>query len=145
MPAGITIEKAWSDEHLMELRVTVSDGRSAFVQTSYVGYEELEGIHGDLESFSAGLPNGEMRIQFGKFGPDHANGAFRADLRGIGAGRVRISTSQETEFDEFPDGTSATSSAKLHLVVEPAALDRFLPDLRLLAEGHRSEARLDGV
>ena len=138
---GIEIERVWADEHVLELRVTVSDGRAVFVQDSYVGHGQLDDTVSELRAFGAALPGGTLRVQFGTFGPDMGGGAFRGDLRGLDGGRIRITTRQETGYEDEADGGLSTSSAKLHLTVEPAQFDRFLRELTAVARGDATSAR----
>jgi hypothetical protein len=85
-----------------------------------------------------------LDIRFGEFGPEYASGAFHARLHFPAPGRLYVSCRQESDFEEFGKKTVA-SSAALYLVSQPALLDRFIGDLKILASKAESDAFLETV
>ena len=144
MGSGIRLSRIWSDDDVVELKVDVSDGTSRFVNQVYVGHSNLAEIIAGLDTFKDHLHGGTQDVQFGKNGPEYANGAFHARLHFALPGRLHISTRQESDFVEFGEKTVA-SSASLHVVSEPALLDRFIRELRSLASTDDSEAFLEAL
>ena len=141
---GIQLLKSWSDEHLVELRVTVADGASRFVNRVYVGHGELAATISALEKFKGAIHGGLCDVRFGEFGCEYANGAFHARLHYPEPGRLRITCRQETDFEEFGKKTVA-SCATLYIRSEPALLDRFIVEMKTLAAGADDEASLEAV
>ncbi len=144
MDSGIRLTRIWSDNDMVELRITVNDGTSRFVNHVYVGYANLEETISSLETFKDQVHGGLLDLSFGAFGPEYASGAFHARLHFAVPGRLYVSCRQESDYAEFGKKKIA-SSASLHLVSEPALLDRFIRELRRLASTDDSEAFLEAV
>lgn len=144
MTRGIQFEKIWSDDDVIELRVTVSDGTSSFVNEVYVGHGSFADALAALGRFKDQVHGGLLDIRFGEFGPEYANGAFHARFHFPKPGRLYITCRQESDFSEFAQKTVA-SCATLYMASEPVLLDRFMVELNTLASGKREEAFLEAV
>ncbi len=143
---GITLKKVWSDESLVEFEITISDGCSKFCVKVYAGHQSLETLAADLERFAPSIFGGIYDIELGKFGPEYANGAFRARLNFDMEGRGRLFVTVHAESDWYPiSRTHVASRATLYLSSEPGLLDRFVKELRQVHAGTRYEAALECV
>ena len=80
MKPKIALKKIWFDEDITEFLVTVSDGVSTFKSEVYVGYKYLEILIKELNTFKDQIYGGLYDIEMGEFGPEYANGAFKARL-----------------------------------------------------------------
>src|SRR5262249_46020381 len=126
--------------------IATSDGVSYFCVTVYKAQESLDTLIEDLESFKGRLLGGLCDTEFGKFGPEYANGAYQARLNFYPAspGRLRITVKAESDWYEFAETTVANQTI-LHLKSELALLDNFIGDLRKLRAGNSDRAVLNGV
>jgi hypothetical protein len=141
---GIHFTKVWFDDDVIELKIDVSDGISSFSNRVYVGYSALTDVVTELGVFKDRVHGGLLDIQFGKFGPEYANGAFHARLHFSKPGRLYITSKQQSEFGEF-SVTQVASEATLYLKTEPALLDNFISELRSLEAKKREDAHLEGI
>ncbi len=144
MGTGITITRIWEDDDMVELRVRVSDGESNFTNTAYVAYSVLLEAVAALATFKDHVHGGLLDLEFGEFGPEYANGAFRGRFHFSSPGRLLVSCEQESEFEARGRKTVA-SSARLYFWSEPALLDRFITELRHLATTPDTSAELEGI
>jgi hypothetical protein len=144
MKPGIHISKVWSDDDVVELRVSVSDGASVFANQAYVGHAALEDTVSSLNVFKDQVHGGLFDLRFGEFGPEYANGAFHARFHFPAPGRLFVSCEQESGFVEFAKKKVA-SRATLYVKSEPALLDRFVAELRAVAAGTGEEAHLEAI
>ncbi len=145
MKPSITIEKVWSDDDVVKFEVTTSDGCSRFCVKVYAGHEKLESLVADLDSFKRKVYGGIYDVEFGKFGPEYANGAFQARLHfDDGRGHLFITVRAESDWRPFSK-TDVASRATLYLKTEAALLDRFIGELRRVCSGTLSKATLECV
>ncbi|MCY3003640.1 MAG: hypothetical protein NTV21_17730 [Planctomycetota bacterium] len=144
MRRGIEVEQVWSDEHLVELELRVSDGESLTVNRVYVGHEQLTEAAEALARFDDPASGGEFELSFGVFGPEYASGAFCGRFRYFAPGRLLVTCVQEREFREF-GSLNLANSATTHLRSEPALLQRFATELRALAAGMGEVAFLEAI
>jgi hypothetical protein len=144
MNAQIVINKIWFDNDVVELQIRVCDGVSRFSNRVYVGHEVLATVVADLNTFKLGIHGGIYDMNFGAFGPEYANGGFTARLHFYPVGRLKISTYQQSEFQEFTKNKVA-SEARLYLKSEPALLDRFILELASISADTSDEASLECV
>jgi hypothetical protein len=142
MKPQITFKRVWSDEDLVELRIESSDGASSFTTQVYAAHETIRELLSSLETFKTQVHGGLYDVRLGEFGPEYANGAFRARLHFQSRGKLHISVHAQSEFKDFGNKNIA-SEASLYLVSEPALLDRWLEELREMAVGKRAEAVLE--
>jgi hypothetical protein len=146
MKPSIVIEKVWSDDLVVEFEITTSDGWSQFCVRAYVGHKHLETVVADLDRFKSQVYDGIYDIEFGKFGPEFANGAFLARLHFYPEGRGGLFITVRTESDWRPfSKTEVASRATLNLKSEPALLDRFIGELRRIYSGTQDNATFECV
>ena len=144
MDRGIRLSRIWSDDDVVELKIDVADGTSRFVNKVYVGHRDLADVISQLEAFKDHVHGGLLDIRFGEFGSEYANGAFHARLHFPKPGRLFITCSQESEFQEFGRKTVA-SCATMYVCSEPILLDRFIGELKRVASDAEGEAHLEAV
>lgn len=146
MTPSISIEKVWSDDDVMEFEITASDGSSQFCTKVYTGHENLKSMVADLHRFKDEWHGGIYDMEFGKFGPEFANGAFQARLHFNPEGRGGLFITVRAESDWRPfSKTEVASRATLYLKSEPGLLDRFVGELRGLSSGTRDNAVFECV
>jgi hypothetical protein len=68
MDRGIQLLRIWSDDDVVELRVTVANGASRFVNQVYVGHQHLADTISELETFKDHVLGGILDLRFGEFG-----------------------------------------------------------------------------
>jgi len=146
MTPSIAIERVWSDDDVVEFEITTSDGCSQFCVKVYTGHENLKTLVADLDRFKSQVYGGIYDVEFGKFGPEYANGAFQARLRfhPDGRGHLFITVRAESEWHPF-SRTEVASSATLYLKSEPGLLDRFISEIRSVANGSHEKAEFECV
>ena len=143
MSSGISFNKIWFDEDLIEFEISISDGVSLFCTKVYVGHQTFDELIADLNRFKSQIYGGICDLRLGEFGPEYASGAFHARLHfhKPGRGRLFITVSAQSEWSEFTE-TKVASQATLYLTSEPALLDNFIEELKRLHEGKENEATL---
>ncbi len=144
MKPGITLAKIWFDHDAIELNICVSDGTSFFSNQVYVDHATLTDTVSDLEVFRPRVHGGLLDVQFGRFGPEWANGAFHARFHLLSPGRLCVTCKQESSFESFAEKTVA-SRATLYLRSQPVLLDRFIAELQALSSGESEEAHLEAI
>jgi hypothetical protein len=144
MKAGIHLKKLWFDNDVVRLKIESSDGESLFSNEAYVGHEDLNHLVTGLSTFKHHMHGGIYDITFGSFGPEYASGAFRARLHYQPLGKILISVTAQSEFQQFGIKTVA-SEATLYLWTEPALLDNFTAELDALRLGKRDDAKLEAA
>jgi hypothetical protein len=146
MTPSIVLAKVWSDDDVVEFAITTSDGCSQFFVKVYVGHEKLESLAADLDSFKGQVYGGIYDMEFGKFGPEYANGAFQARLHfhPKGQGHLYITVRAESDWRQFST-TDVASQVTLYLKSEPALLDRFIGELRRVWSGTQDKATFECV
>ena len=97
--------------------------------------------------FSKSVSLGEIYdIEFGKFGPEYASGAFHARLHFDMEGRGQLFVTVHAESDWYTfSRTHVASRATLYLRTEPGLLDRFIEELRRVSSGTQDKAELECV
>ena len=108
MDRGIQLSRIWSDEDIVELRVTVADGASRFVNHVYVGNRHLGETISELDSFKDHIHGGILDVRLGEFGCEYASGAFHARLHYPKPGSLYVTCRQESDFEEFGKKTVAS-------------------------------------
>ena len=142
MKQGIIFKNIWHDEDMYEFQITSSDGLSIFINEVYVGYGEYDELISDLEIFKDQIHGGIYDIEFSSFGPEYASGAFNARLHFQDRGKIHVSISAQSEFEDFGKKNVA-SEVKLYFITEPALLDNFIRDLKQLKSGQSEEVYLE--
>jgi len=144
MKPGILLTKIWSDDDMVELKIDVSDGVSAFSNKIYVGYSDFADNVSRLDAFKDHVHGGLVDIRFGEFGPEYASGALHARFHFPKPGRLYITCHQESGFEDFAIKKVA-SEATLYLKTEPALLDNFISQLKALDARKREDAYLEAI
>jgi hypothetical protein len=132
---------------MVEFEITTPDGGSQSHIRAYAGHDQLESmLVADLDRFKSQVYGGIYDMEFGKFGPEYANGAFQARLHFNPNGRGHPVITVQTESDWHPfSKTDVASRAALHLKTEPGLPDRFIEELRSVSKGAEDQARLEWV
>jgi hypothetical protein len=138
----IHIKKIWFDEDIIELQVSVCDGNSVFVNSTYAGWADLKVKAKSIDEFRSHVFGGIHDLAFGSFGAEIANGAFQARLHYNSHKHLYISTRQQSEYFEF-SVMKVANEASLFLKSEAGLLDRFVLELTALANGNTDEATLE--
>lgn len=144
MRSGIRLEKIWFDDDCLELRITILDSNSTFSNKAYVAHSQFVNIVGELDVFRNHIHDGIYDLEFGKFGPEYANGALSARLHFKQPGRVFISCRSQSEFRQFGVSQVANETV-LYLCSEPVLLDRFIGELKQLLGSIRDDATLVAI
>jgi hypothetical protein len=128
---------------MAEIEITVSDGDSTFRVRAYAGHETLKETIEALDVFKDQVHGGIYDLRLGGSGPEFAGGAFHARLHFAesGRGRLFITATVESPWFDFAV-TRAANRCVLHLVSEPALLDKFIVELTGLAACTTDEAFL---
>ncbi len=129
MTPNILFENIWSDDDMVELEIVANDGKSSFANTVYVSYIEIEELVNTLDIFKTHLFGGIYDIEFGKFGPEYANGAFYSRLHFKQNGKLFISTKMQSQFFDFGIKNVANEVA-LYMISQPILLDKFINDFK---------------
>lgn len=141
MKSEITVEKVWFDDDLIELKISVCNGKSLFTNKVYVGSHQISELVNALKIFKSHYYGGLEDILLGQFGREYANGAFSARLHFPKPGPLYIATRQQSEYFQFK-GQEEASEAKMYLKTEPALLDNFIQELKALSNGISDVATL---
>ena len=142
MKPGIIFKNIWHDDDMYEFQISSSDGISTFVNEVYVGYDTYDELITDIESFKDQIYGGIYDIEFGSFGSEYASGAFNARLHFQDRGKIHVSISAQSEFEDFGKKNIA-SEVKLYFVTEPALLDNFISGLKQLKSDQTKEVILE--
>jgi len=137
----ISIEKVWFDDDLIELKISICNGKSLFTNKVYVGSHQILELVNSLNIFKNHYYGGLKDILLGQFGREYANGAFSARLHFPKPGPLYIATHQQSEHFEFK-GQEEASEAKMYLKTEPVLLDNFIQELKGLSNGINDVATL---
>jgi len=143
MKPSLDIRKIWTDDDMIEVVFTVSDGQSVFATKLYVGHGTLKETVEGLDRFKAQVHGGIYDLEWGGFGPEFASGAVRIRLHFYHNARLCISGLIESEYTEFGLKKIA-SRGELYFYSEPALLDNFIEEMRSLSKGNDDSASLIG-
>ncbi|MFC5475529.1 hypothetical protein [Paraherbaspirillum soli] len=144
MKSKIRLSKIWFDDDVVELDIDVSDGKSSFANSVYVGHQRLKEIASELDRFKDQVDGGIYDLRLGEFGPEFVSGAFHARMHFHDRGYIYITVLAQSEFKDFARKNVA-SEATLYLVSQPALLDDFIRALTALSIGQRDDAELEAV
>ena len=144
MKPGIRFAKEWADEDMVELRIEISDGISAFTNRIYVAHQLLREVVQGLRTFKKQIYGGIFNLRFGEFGAEYASGALDARFQFRKQGKILVSISAQSEFERFAEKEIA-SEAKLYLVTEPALFDEFVHALEALSVARSDQAELEAI
>jgi len=140
MTTGLQFTYLYHDDDIVELGVTVSNGRFSGSTDVYIATDGTAEIVETLKGFPTN-PQDTRDYTLGAFGPTYAGGAvhlhfFCRDR----AGHATLKATVEDNFDKLP----FTQQSVVLLEFEPAALDRFLAALPDLERNHAGTATLLG-
>jgi hypothetical protein len=126
---------AWlyADPDYPDLGVIACDGRNYFDCVLTVDRDQLERASAVVGDFARALPHGRGEFELGEWN-DGTDGAVRVALRSDAVGHVVLSLDMK-DRPEVLSGEWAACEARLHLLVEPAAIDAFVGALAGLAKG----------
>jgi hypothetical protein len=125
---GFQLDVKWHDKDLLEVRITAWNGAFGGEADVYLSIGGLGETAEKLSGFPRN-PTDKREVIFGHFGPGQAGGAggmrfYCAD----GAGHAYV----ESKIESDGQVAGITQSVVLSLLIEPAALDSFVEDLRRL-------------
>ena len=146
MKPSIAFKKIWQDDDMVELTISIADGRSLFQCDVYVGHETLAEAIEQMDTFKGHVYGGLSDLRFGEFGPEYANGAFHArfEFHRSGNGKLSVTAKAESGWNEFTH-TMVASNVTLFLRTEPVLFDNWLNSLKGLANGIRDDAILECI
>ncbi len=144
MKPYIQLKRIWDDDDLVELGVTVCDGKSLFSNTVYASRYDIKETVKNMETFKNHIHGGIYDLKFGAFGHEYAGGGFQARLHFYeqGKGILYISTYQQSDSQDFK-GNQVASEAYMYLKTEPALFDRFIADFEALSADNSKEANME--
>jgi hypothetical protein len=135
MERGLNIKYLYHDDDILEIQVSAFDGQFAGVTALYVARDELRQSADSMQGFPTSRAD-EREVTWGAFGPEIAGGAARLKINCIDSAlHVRVSIQIED--------ADAMQSAVVIAVLEPAAIDNFIPQLRRIDEELGGEATLE--
>ena len=131
---------------MVELTISITDGKSLFQSDVYVGHQTMAETIKDLSVFKDHVYGGLYDLRFGEFGPEYASGALHArfEFHRSGNGKLSITAKAESDWDDFTH-TKVASNATLYLKTEPALFDNWLKELNGLKDGSINEAILECI
>jgi len=146
MKPSIVFKKIWEDDDMIEITISVCDGRSQFACDAYWGRLDLSDRIKQLTTFKNQIYGGLYDLRIGEFGPEYASGAFHARLEfhRSGNGKLAITAKSESDWEEFTH-TKVASSATMFLRTEPALLDNWIVSLKSMAKGNTDKAVLECI
>lgn len=146
MQPSIGFKKIWQDDDMVELTISINDGKSLFQCDIYVGHQTLSETVDNLNNFKDHVYGGLFDLRFGEFGPEYASGAFHArfEFHRSGNGKLSITAKSESDWDDFTH-TKVASNATLYFSTEPALFDNWLGELKGLENGARDDAVLECI
>ena len=138
MEPGFQFGVLWSDDDVIELRVSAWNGTFGGSADLYVGIGHLEETAARLDGFPSS-PSDTRELIFGSFDPKLVGGGvsmhfYCAD--GAAHGRV------ESNIESRRDSAGSAQSVHLLLPIEAASVDTFVGELRQLGVSREGIARL---
>src|SRR5262249_889132 len=107
---------------------------------------KLRSLITDLDQFKFQVHGGIYDMEFGKFGPEYANGAFQARLHFYPNSRGHLFITIRAESEWQPFGKSDVAScATRYVKSEPGLLDRFIVELQRLSLRAQDKATFECV
>ena len=140
MHAGIEIEVAWGDEHVLQLDVSASNGIFAGRIEAYGALNLAAEWAAALEGFPRNRDDCR-EVSTGTFSDEYAGGG--ASLRFVvrdAAGHCALLVRLRAA-----DMVRSTASAEFTIAIEAAAVDRFVAELRGMSTDVGQRATLDGI
>ena len=129
------MKQVWADYDTtieMEICVSVADtfcNRSAkFTNTIYTNVGQVTQMLDKLSGFFD-QTDSSLKVELGGFGRQFANGFTKIKLQKSPKGLICITVFQQSDFGPSAN-VKIANEAKVHLVCEPSAIDRFSQDYR---------------
>lgn len=141
MKPEIFIQNVWSEGDLIEIEISVCNGRALFINNVYIKKQQLLDLVNLLNALKSHYEGGVTDILLGAFGREYALGAFFARLHFFKPGSVYIETHQQSEHFVFKEREEACE-AKMYLQTESSQLDDFIEELVMLINGRNRGATL---
>lgn len=139
MDRCLRLEYWYHDDDVVELRVSAWNGSFGGATRLYIAQGELA----DAAALLAGFPvnvKDERELTLGAFGPNFAGGAMAMRLScRDGAGHCQLHTTIEADY-KMRD--SPAERVEFLSAIEPAALDRFVDEMRILNSSLTGSAAL---
>ena len=143
MESGLRIQFVWHDTDVIEIGISVSNGRFSGAARAYINHDDPRNAANLLEKFPA-TPSDAREIGFGTMDPQYAAGGvalrfFCADSTGHAVVEVRLNDEAEpiTNLWHRP-----AQSAHFFANVEASAIDDFVRELRAFDPYESGSARL---
>ena len=131
----ISMKQIWADYDTtveMEICVSVADtfckGSAKFTNTIYTNVGQISQMLDKLSGFFDQTAS-NLEIELGGHGKQLANGFTKIKMQKSPKGLICITVFQQSDFGPTANVTIA-NEAKLHLVCEASAIDRFVQDYR---------------
>ena len=139
--AHLTIERIWDDPDMIELDVHVSNGYYTGETQVYTTEKEIIELRKELEGFPK---TDDHRVEFSAGTRDsYAFLSLRVyAFGGRGTCAIHVCLESNVPTDFRPE---EKFKIQLEMKFEPAALDRFLPQLERISHAHKSVATLKGM
>ena len=116
----------YHDTDVVELKVSAWNGTFAGSTRLYVGQGDLADTASLLAGFPVGLKD-RREVTLGAFGPRSAGGALNLTFSCIdGAGHCQLHLMVEADYDR----RNAAERVEMFCAFEPAALDKFVEQMR---------------
>jgi hypothetical protein len=136
MNAGLRVSYLWHDSDVLELRVTAENADFRGTAAVYVGTGDLH----QAATMLLGFPKNQLdkrEITFGAFGKHSAGGAvnLRFRCRDL-AGHTTCTAMIESAYG----GQEVAGSATVLVDFDPASLDEFLSQLKMVEAAHQGSA-----
>jgi hypothetical protein len=140
MEPGLTITAFDPDEDYLGIQVAASNGRFAGAAWIYAGVDELSQIAATLEGFPRSYDDRRTH-EFGNRDPGVAGGFVSITVRCLDrAGHLAVDLVVEDDAGRYP-----RAHAAFGFQTEPAAVDRFIEQLRKIERDRFGSAALTGA
>lgn len=139
MDTGICIEGSEIDPEFFA--VTVADEELTSKFRIFIDGGTLRNIADLVQRFDSVTAMSSAEFTLGSFGPATAGGALEVKLLSQGIDKVHLTLHAQHEYFVF-GAERVAKELRLHLITEPAQLDRFAIELRSMAGGSAHYAML---
>ena len=144
MQTGLKVAYLWHDFAALEIQISASNGEFAGVSEPYVELQGVAAAAGKLEGFPA-TPNDLRDLEFGAQRVGLAGGYARLHFFCLDlAGHAAVEIWMETKQGYRASSGREIPAQSVHMVslIEPAAIDDFVRELRDLNEAFHGSAIL---
>ncbi|MBC8330220.1 MAG: hypothetical protein ISR76_05215 [Planctomycetes bacterium] len=124
-PVAIRLEVLYSDNHLVELRIQVANGRFQGQADMYVALDWATQLTGRLRGFPDSV-GASREIELGNWKPDCGGGGLRLAIRTTDrAGHLAV----DLQLRACPHSQGSEESVQFRAAVDPADIDEFVAEL----------------